>query len=53
MQVWHNIIKTLAVMAVWLCIMGQSASAQNTNDQKAGSILFYHIYTSRTVNTPP
>ncbi len=51
MQIWHNFIKTLAVIAIWLCIISQSASAQNTNDQKAGSVLFYNIYTSRTVNT--
>ena len=50
----HNCIKVLAVMTAWLCLFcfaGQKAQAQNANDQKAGSVLFYNIYTSRSFNT--
>jgi hypothetical protein len=51
MQVWHNIMRACVLLAVWLCLIGQSVLAQHTgNDQRPGSVLFYNIYTSRSSN---
>jgi len=50
MRIWHNILKTLTVLTVLWCALGQSAQAQTGNDQRPGSVLFYNIYTSSSTN---
>jgi hypothetical protein len=51
MRVWHNILRTLGAITVWLLVVGHPAGAQTGNDGKPGSVLFYNIYVSNSLNT--